>query len=257
MPERTKPITVYSMMICPFAQRTRLHLHRKGVAFDLREVDICRPRPEWFLNLNPLGQVPVLVNGEDVICDSSIISEYIEETFPSPLPFGKTPTAKAKVRSLVKFVDSQFIPALYRLLAATPHERVERVASALETWRWLDEFLAATGSGDFVDEAFGMAEIAIAPFFLRYEVVAYYQAFKLPQDDTYGRVAKWRDTVLEAPGVRETAESATDLIKLYEDYAHGYFNGAVPPGRPRSSLDLNVPLQDRPLPKPVTSLPER
>lgn len=39
-----------------------------------------------------------------------------------------------------------------------------------------------------------------------------------------------------------------DYIKLYEDYALGYGNGAVPQGRSRSSFDLTVPLAARPLP---------
>jgi glutathione S-transferase len=37
-------------------------------------------------------------------------------------------------------------------------------------------------------------------------------------------------------------------IKLYADYSLGYSNGALPPGRERSALDMSVPLESRPLP---------
>lgn len=92
------PIRVHSMMICPFAQRTRLHLELLGLPYELDNLDICRPRPDWFLELNPAGQVPVLVRGEDVICDSSIISEYLQEVASEPLPFGATPAERAWLR---------------------------------------------------------------------------------------------------------------------------------------------------------------
>ena len=60
--------------------------------------------------------------------------------------------------------------------------------------------------------------------------------------------------MLSVPAVIETAESVPDLIKLYEDYTLGFYNGAVPPGRERSSLDLRVPLATRPRPSPSLSL---
>jgi glutathione S-transferase len=42
--------------------------------------------------------------------------------------------------------------------------------------------------------------------------------------------------------------SDEDFIKLYEDYSLGYGNGAAPAGRARSSLDLSMPLAERPMP---------
>ena len=56
------------------------------------------------------------------------------------------------------------------------------------------------------------------------------------------------------PVVLKTAESIPDLIKLYEDYTIGFFNGAVPTGKERSSLDLAVPLADRPMPERAASV---
>ncbi|MDJ0867927.1 MAG: hypothetical protein QNK03_17615 [Myxococcota bacterium] len=55
-------------------------------------------------------------------------------------------------------------------------------------------------------------------------------------------------------GPIRVSESVLDLIKLYEDYTLGYYNGAVPPGRARSSLDLAVPPASRPLPARASSV---
>ncbi len=251
-----QPIKLYSMMICPFAQRTRIHLELLGLPYTLDDLDICKPRPAWFLELNPTGQVPVVVRGEDVVYDSSVVSEYLQEIAPEPLPFGRDAAERARQRGFIKYVDSRFVPALYMLMAArTPEERSQRMTGALETFRWLDEFLGASESGTpFVNGEFGMPEIAIAPFMLRYEVVAYYQDFALPPSDEFARVSRWKDAMLSLPVVQKTAESIPDLIKLYEDYTIGSFNGAVPAGKQTSSLDLAIPLAERPMPEKAASV---
>jgi glutathione S-transferase len=41
-------INLYSIAVCPFAQRTRILLTLKGVPFELTEIDITRPRPQKF-----------------------------------------------------------------------------------------------------------------------------------------------------------------------------------------------------------------
>ena len=256
MTEGVNPLRLYSMMICPFAQRIRIHLQLKGFPFQLEELDICRPRPSWFLKLNPTGQVPVLLNGDDVVCDSTIISEYIEESLHNPLPFGGTPARRARIRSAIKYIDSHFVPALYQLMAArTAEERAERIDTSLITWRWLNDFLASvTVPGDFVDGKFGLAEIAIAPFLLRYEVVRHYQEFAPPSGPDYEHVAQWRDQILSFSVVRSTAESVEDLIKLYEDYSYGHYSGSARPGQSLSSLDLSVPPSTRSVPPKSSSV---
>ncbi|MEM7413534.1 MAG: glutathione S-transferase family protein [Myxococcota bacterium] len=252
----TAPIQLYSMMICPFAQRTRIHLELLELPYVLEDLDICAPRPDWFLALNPAGQVPVIVRGDDVVSDSSVVSEYLQEIAPSPLPFGTSAVERARQRGFVKYVDSRFLPAMYLLLAArTPDEREQRIAAALETFRWLEDFLVTPSSGTpFINGEFGVPEVAIAPFLLRYEVVRYYQDFELPESGAFDRVIRWRDAMLALPVVQKTAESIPDLIKLYEDYTIGSYNGAVPPGKERSSLDLAAPLAERPMPGRAASV---
>jgi glutathione S-transferase len=250
------PIKLYSMMICPFAQRTRIHLELMGLAHEIENLDICKPRPDWFLELNPAGQVPVVVRGDDVVYDSSVVSEYLQEASPAPVPFGHSAAERARQRGLIKFIDGRFVPAMYMLLAArTSEEREQRIEAAFETFRWLDAFLAAPPSGTpFVNGEFGLPEVTIAPFLLRYEVVSYYQDFTLREDGDFDRVIRWRDAMLALPVVRKTAESIPDLIKLYEDYTVGSYNGAIPAGKERSSLDLAIPPADRPMPERAASV---
>jgi len=57
-------IRLYSAKGCPFARRTRVVLHEKGIDFEAREVDF-RNKSEEFLRASPTGKVPVVVVGGD------------------------------------------------------------------------------------------------------------------------------------------------------------------------------------------------
>ncbi|MEM7002689.1 MAG: glutathione S-transferase family protein [Pseudomonadota bacterium] len=247
--------TLYSMVICPFAQRTRIHLARKGIDFDLVNLDICAPRPDWYLKLNPKGQVPTLKVGEHTVSDSNAVSEYIEAAFPgTDLYFGDA-TIRAHIGSLMEFVDRAFIPRLYHLLAAaTREERTQRIERAQETFAWLDAWLKEAFDAGYPEHEIGMAEIVVAPFLLRYEVVAYYQDFDVAGCEQLHHFNAWRARLLAETLVVETAESLEDLIKMYADYTIGYYNGAVPPNQERSSSDLSIPLSTRPLPPKAKSV---
>jgi glutathione S-transferase len=68
-----------------------------------RFVDL-QNKPEWFLKLSPLGKVPVLQVGDKVIFESSVILEYIDESYgPTLLP--KTPLERADTRAWIVFAN--------------------------------------------------------------------------------------------------------------------------------------------------------
>lgn len=76
-------IEIFSANACPYAQRTRFMLTEKGVPFSLTEIDL-RNKPAWFKDVSPYGKVPVIRHRGQVIYESAIINEYLEEVFPEP-----------------------------------------------------------------------------------------------------------------------------------------------------------------------------
>jgi hypothetical protein len=52
------------MAACPYAQRTRILLQVKGINSDLVEIDLSKPRPQWFLEINPAGKGESLPIGD-------------------------------------------------------------------------------------------------------------------------------------------------------------------------------------------------
>jgi len=245
-------LELYSMAVCPFAQRARIMLALKGVEFSLTEIDITRPRPAWFLEINPLGQVPVIRHEGKLLNESSVICEYLEDAFPEPKVASRDPYRKALGRILADHCNQKFVPAMYRLLLNQDRAQDAKLTEeALSSWRWVNDFLDKHNPGGTYlhdGDGFALAEVNFAPFFMRYCLNEYYRGFRLPDEPAYARVRRFRDALLENEAVRQTGMSDEDFIKLYYDYARGYGNGAVPPGSTHSSFDMSIPLSQRPMP---------
>jgi len=246
------PVHLYSMAICPFAQRTRILLELKGILFELTEMESTRQMPDWFLKINPLGQVPVIQHDGIVLNESSIINEYLEEVFPIPRIFPSAPYKRAICRIMIDYCNHEFVPRMYRLLMNQAREKDrELIEDALKSWHWVNDFLLRhnpDGTYLFDECGFGMAELSYASFFQRYCLNEYYRYFTIPQEQDYLRVLKWRDAILRHPTVVETGMPNEAFIKYYYDYSLGYGNGAIPDGHESSSFDRAIPLEERPMP---------
>jgi glutathione S-transferase len=91
-----------------------LCLKEKGVAFKSRPMNIqdFEQHEDWFLKINPDGQVPALVHDGTVITESTVINEYLDDVVPEPRLRPANPIEAARMRQLTKYVDEYFRPAL-------------------------------------------------------------------------------------------------------------------------------------------------
>jgi len=77
---------VISFKICPFVQRVTALLEAKDIDYELEFIELS-DKPEWFLDISPNGQVPVLVTDSGrSLFESETIVEYLEEAFPALQP---------------------------------------------------------------------------------------------------------------------------------------------------------------------------
>ncbi len=100
---------LYHFPLCPFSRKVRLFLLEKNVNADLAVENFWEKR-ENFLALNPAGEVPVLLNYEDnnVISESTIICEYIEETHGGIKLIGDDAKFRAEVKRIDYWFDQKF-----------------------------------------------------------------------------------------------------------------------------------------------------
>ena len=167
---------LYEHPLSPYAQKNKIALREKGVAFDVVTPDGMGSGGgggAW-LKANPRAEVPTLVDGEVAVFDSTIIQDYIEERWPSPplLPVGAA--ARARVRMIEEVMDTQYEATTWGMMEVLVFRRVTGAdgeallvraqAQVAGLNRWLEGQL---GGADWFNGAnFGWGDAAAVPFVL-------------------------------------------------------------------------------------------
>ena len=100
-------LALYHENISVCAQKVRLALDEKTLPWESRYVDLMKQEhltPEY-LKLNPRGLVPTLLHDETPICESTVILEYIEDTFSEKPLRPASPAGRARMRLWTKVPD--------------------------------------------------------------------------------------------------------------------------------------------------------
>ncbi len=117
---------LYHFPLCPFSRKVRLALFEKGIPYALVHETPWLRRPA-FLELNPFGDLPVLVEPDGyTLTNHQAISEYINEVFPVPTLLGETAKGRAEIRRIANLFDTSFYMDVFKPLVG------ERVYKALQ-----------------------------------------------------------------------------------------------------------------------------
>lgn len=115
-------ITLIDIPVSPYAQKVKLALLEKGLAFEAKWVDLTLPSPELHA-MNPRGEVPALRDGEVVVCDSQVILAYLEDAYPEPALLPASARERARVRELEKLCDVAYEPVVWGVAELTWFQR--------------------------------------------------------------------------------------------------------------------------------------
>lgn len=110
-------LTLYSYNSSICAQKVRITLAEKSLAYEVRNIDLFTNeqfKPEY-LKINPKGVVPALDHDGAVVIESSLICEYLNEAFPSPPLAPDDPHGRARMRLWSKEVDEHLFEATREL----------------------------------------------------------------------------------------------------------------------------------------------
>ncbi len=205
--------------VCPFAQRTHLVLIEKGLDYEHREVDLSN-KPAWFETLSPYSKVPVLKHGADVVYESAIINEFIEETWPEPALLPADPPRRALARIWIDFANSKLVPSFYKvLLERDLDKRREQIDTLAKRLHFMEnEGLAKLGADPYwLGDAVSLVDFAFYPHFERFAALTHYRGVGIP-DDCPGLTA-WLAAMRRRPSVQATAHSDAYYIESYAKYA--------------------------------------
>ena len=210
---------LYSGPLSLFTAKVRIALDEKKLDYEKISVgwtpqDRYLPHHPDVLRLNPKGQVPVLVDGDVVVFDSTQIFEYLEERAPSPPLYPRGIAERARCRRLEAWADEVVFPPVFALveqlfyppgasgrdaakLANAKAEYAGQLAALdreLEGRTWL--------CGDF-----SVADIAVFIF------VRTAATLGTPPGAEHPRVTAWLERMLGRPAVRREVDEMSGYVR--------------------------------------------
>jgi glutathione S-transferase len=118
-----KPLLIVGSYLSPYVRKVLACLELKGIPY---EVDHIVPffGNDAFSRLSPLRRIPVLVDGDLVLSDSSVICQYLEDLKPEPAVLPADIRDRARARWLEEFADTRmgdvFIWRIFQQIAIRP-----------------------------------------------------------------------------------------------------------------------------------------
>jgi glutathione S-transferase len=158
-------------------QKVRITLREKGLEWEARRVDLFKAEQydPSYLKLNPKGLVPTLVHDGHPIGESTLICEYLDETFPDPQLRPKEPAARARMRMWSKFVDEGLFEGITEIsFSAMFRERMKSMPEEIRQKRFRN-----IGDPRRRDRFMSTYELGVQSPYVLHAIGAYERAFAL------------------------------------------------------------------------------
>jgi glutathione S-transferase len=198
-----------------FSRKVEIALREKELSYQRELVPFTQqagyqPKHPVVARSNPKGQVPVLLDGDLILYDSTVILEYLEDAYPEPSLYPREPRARARCRLTELEADEVlFAPVRHLLYRTEPasddpsvqarRETAGRAAEAdlLRQFAGLDARLRdATWFGG----SFSAADIAM------FMVILWTQRLNGPRLSATPALGAWYARMLARPACAQAAE---------------------------------------------------
>lgn len=130
-------IKVISFTICPFVQRVTARLEAQNLPYQVEYISL-RNKPQWFLDISPNGQVPVMVTEEGVsLFESDAIVEYLDDRYGAIEP-NRSPEEKALDRAWSYLASKHYLTQCSTMRSADQETYETRVAKLTKAFATLE-----------------------------------------------------------------------------------------------------------------------
>ena len=190
---------LYSGPLSMFGAKAEIALREKGFDFELEMVPfemkvLYEPRHPEVVRINPKRQVPVLIDGDLELFDSTQIFEYLESLKRDPPLWPSEPRARARARLLEHKSDEVYFPQIVRLMSVSKAPGAHDAAA-----RFYEDMERTIGGQEWIAGAYGYVDIAF------YMAQLFGERMGAPVSDDLPRLRAWRDRMSARPAVRQVA----------------------------------------------------
>lgn len=182
--------------ICPYAQRAAIALIEKNAPFERTNINLDN-KPDWFSKISPLGKVPLLQVDNEVIFESAVICEYLDETI-APRLHPDDPLKRAQHRAWIEF-GSAILGTIWEFNTTKDAEVFE--AKRMELQSRFEMLENALQDGPyFAGKNFSLVDAAFGPIFRYFDVYDGIADFGVFANTP--KVRAWRQALAMRPSVR-------------------------------------------------------
>lgn len=190
-----------SHALCPYVQRAAIVLTEKVVTFERQDIDLSN-KPQWFLELSPLGKTPVLVVDGTSIFESAVICDYLDETI-APRLHTEAPLERAQHRAWVEF-GSALLNTVWAFYAAPDDPTL--LAKATDLRNRFEQLEVTLDTGPyFAGENFSIVNAAFGPLFRYFDVFETIGDFGFFTD--LPKATAWRMQLAQRPSVQTAVKN--------------------------------------------------
>ncbi len=208
-------LKLYSGPLSLFSKKVEIALNEKQIPFEREIVAFTQargyePRHPAVLAHNPKRQVPVLVDGDLALFDSTVILEYLEEAYPAPSLYPTSPQDRARCRLIELDADEILFAPVRNLLYRTepPHRDASRQAEREAAGKAAEaqisarfaELDASLQGRDFFCRTLSVADIGM------FMTILFTQRLGGPGLGAYPWLAAWYQRLLARPAFGQAAD---------------------------------------------------
>lgn len=162
----TEKLQLFSFSTCPYLQSIIINLKEKKLDFNVNYIDLY-DKPGFITDQIPLGRVPVLKVGEELLFESSAINEYLEDISSEKLrPLD--PIQCAHTRAWIVFIHDTLM-SLYKTIVAKTEDEYTDYLENLSTQLIIIDQSAVTPY--FMGKDLSLVDIEIAPLLYRIQLI--------------------------------------------------------------------------------------
>jgi len=227
--------------------KSMVPLKEKGLAYESVYVDLHKfeQHSDWFVAINPEGQVPVLDHEGAIITHTTVINEYLEDAFPNANPASgplrpRDPVGAARMRYWNKFVDEhvmnhvsmhgwhRMVGVIARNIESGQFEELMKnipLPDQRKKWATARSGFSEADLANATDKIVYALEkverqlgetaylagdsytLADINFFSHCGIMVNRMFPELKVDETYPKLVAWRETVAARPAVKEALAS--------------------------------------------------
>ncbi|RYZ01460.1 MAG: glutathione S-transferase family protein [Comamonadaceae bacterium] len=201
----TSRFILYSGPLSMFGAKVQIAALEKGLDVDLVMVPfdfdtLYTPRHPEVLRVNPKRQVPVLVDGDLSLFDSTQIFEYLEDAHPQVPMWPADVRERARARQLEMKSDEVYFPHVVKLMGLQSQLQGEPAQAAIAAAQaFCMEMDALLADREWLAGPYGYADIAF------YMAALFGERQGAPLTAGMPRLLAWRDRMTQRPAVRQVA----------------------------------------------------